>query len=147
MDSYYNFDTIRGVTGSFEVQDSSVNYGHMNQSFDFCDLTCTVTPVKVDFNFGTVSPSITYCLNMGVDESTTAKNDVILYPNPANEAIYVKGFGQEDYELTVINSNGDLIFRDSNLSKIDMTPYSEGLYLITITSKNSKLTKKIQLIK
>ena len=84
---------------------------------------------------------------MGVDESTTAKNDVILYPNPANEAIYVKGFGQEDYELTVINSNGDLIFRDSNLSKIDMTPYSEGLYLITITSKNSKLTRKIQLIK
>ena len=38
--SFYNFITVYGLsTGQFIVQDSSVNYGEMTGSFDFCDAT------------------------------------------------------------------------------------------------------------
>lgn len=143
--SFYNYDSINGnYLGRFEVQDTSYNHssGKMTGDFDFCDLTPPVTPIKIDFNLGSVDPSITYCSTVGLieEESFTAIN---LYPNPTTGRVYV---GNENQFIEVYTVEGKKIINDYT-NQIDLSSYQSGIYFLIIKDKNGNLVFKEKLIK
>jgi len=143
LDSWYNFDTIKGVSGSFIVQDSTVNYGNMKQSFDFCDLTPPSSAPYIDFNFGTVSTGITWCVNTTVGE--TVYDDVFIYPNPATTFLRLNGTSvQDEFIVSIYSLTGVEMLSAKNEPEIDLTTFSEGLYIITITTNSGTTVRKIE---
>ena len=92
---------------------------------------------------------------------TTSINNLIekkpiikIYPNPASNYVFVDLSNiNHNAELFVYNSFGVLINKydknktNSNLLKIDFTAYPAGLYLIQVITKNSKIVKKVLIVK
>lgn len=142
LDSYYNYDTIRGIAGGITVQDSSVNYGFMLQTFDFCDATPSPSP-NIDYNFGTISGGITYCVNTKIEESKF--ENVVVFPNPASTQLSINLGGLKDCKIMFYSSNGKLIA--NNISDVfDISELSPGLYFVSIWHDNEFIIKKVQII-
>lgn len=145
-DSWYNSDTVKGSsTGSFRVADSSVNWGWMLGTFDFCDLTPPASAPYVDINTGTLQIGITWCNYTGIAD---LKNmEIKIYPNPASDFINVEMKNQIDSKVRIYNSCGSMISEATNKTRIDISEYPSGLYFISILTGNNSYTKKIQIIK
>jgi len=125
-DSFYNYNTINGSSsGAFTVQDSSVNFGTMSGSFDFCDATPPATAPFVDFNFGTIDPTITYC-TVSIAENSN-KINISFYPNPTKGMVY---FG-EKYQLEIYNAVGQLL-KQSTSQQINISDFPSGIYLLVV---------------
>jgi len=144
-DSWYNSDTVKGVSGTFQVADSSVNWGYMKGTFNFCDLTPPVSSPFVDYNFGTISTGITWCAVTGITQTDVA--EINIYPNPATDFITIDIQKKKPAELKIYNACGILIDKFSNPDRIDVSEYSAGLYFISIVSENKTFIRKIQIIK
>ena len=140
-DSFYNFNTITGTnTGSFTVQDSSVNFGTMSGSFDFCDATPPATAPFVDFNFGTIAPTITYC-TVSIAENI-GKTNISFYPNPTKGMVF---FG-EKYQLEIYNTVGQQLI-NKYTNQVTLENYTSGIYLLIIKDQNGNVLQKDRLIK
>jgi hypothetical protein len=145
-DSFFNFNDITGgSTGSFTVQDSSVNYtsGVMSGSFDFCDATPPATPIKIDFNLGTVDPNITYCVSTNLDQVSEG-SIISVYPNPTNGILNIELEGY--FTTDVYNVLGDKILTKVE-SNLDLSSYQNGVYFVLVKDKSGKLLKYEKVIK
>lgn len=84
--------------------------------------------------FNNVTNIITY---KGSDE-------VIIYPNPANDNIIVASIA-EIGELSICNSLGELVFKSTTKNRqvqIDISGFSSGFYVVLINGKRFKLIKE-----
>ena len=72
----------------------------------------------------------------------TLRNDIELYPNPAHEFISIQG--SEINYTEILNSAGHRIrvLDTENLSQIDISELSSGLYLTVIHHNGSISTKR-----
>lgn len=141
LDSWYNFDTIKGVTGSFIIQDSTVNYGAMKQSFDFCDLTPPASAPYVDFNFGTVSTGITWCVNTSVSEQV--QTEFRVFPNPATSHLCIQSPGETSYTVELFDAAGNLVRSAYNTTSLNITGIDAGLYMIVIYTSDSYTSQRV----
>lgn len=144
-DSWYNSDTIKGTTGSFQVADTSINWGWMQQTFDFCDLTPPASPPYIDYNFGTISSGITWCLYNSVSE--LSKMEVTFFPNPASNRIMFETGDMKDYEIKIYSQDGQLVKKSFNQKQIDISEVPAGLYFVQLVSEEMIWTKKIAVVK
>jgi predicted esterase len=96
---------------------------HNKRTIDFFDNLCE-TPV---FN----------------QNITSDNNFVEVFPNPATNQVFIDT-DLINYEVQVINLNGQVLFSDKNISKIDISEFSEGVYFIRI--KNDDKVETIKLI-
>ena len=68
--------------------------------------------------------------------------DVQVYPNPVSDILTIQSANiLSSVELYSIN--GRLVFKQNNVNSIDMRDYSNGMYLLKITSEGQSITKKI----
>lgn len=125
IDSWYNFDTVRGIMGSFIVGDTSYNAGRMLQSFDFCDLTPPSTAPFVDFNTGIISGSITWCQNTSVGEEID--RNLSIYPNPVSDKLFISDERQGQYRI--YDLSGRLLISGCS-SPVDVSLLKPGLYTL-----------------
>lgn len=144
LDSYYNYDTISGITGRITVQDSSVNYGHMKQSFDFCDFTSSPSPY-IDYNFGTISTGITYCSPVTIIENKWTS--LSIYPNPAISEFIIKTGELNNCKIRLYAADGRLVKDNLHEGNIEIQELPTGLYFISIMHESDIIIRKIQLIK
>ena len=79
--------------------------------------------------------------------------NIIVYPNPANSLLSIKGIGlnEDIFNLTLTNSMGQLLIEKEIEIKnkaletqFDITDYARGMYFLTINSKTINHTFKIQ---
>jgi hypothetical protein len=85
--------------------------------------------------------------------STTASideinaSDFVIYPNPANEIIYINSDHQTINDLSVVDINGREVmaasFENVLSATLDISNLSSGIYLITIESNQKSIVKKI----
>jgi hypothetical protein len=86
---------------------------------------------------------------LGIDE--TALNSIAMYPNPANDEVFV-AFSTtlyDTFEITVSNSLGQTLQKitdspdGSNKISFSVANYRTGLYFITVTSEGISTTRKL----
>lgn len=73
--------------------------------------------------------------------------ELVLYPNPAENIIYIKGISVFDLsEVSVINLNGQTVLTRNEISTtngIDISELKNGIYFARIKSGNNVYSKKI----
>jgi hypothetical protein len=76
--------------------------------------------------------------------------NISITPNPSNGMLAVNGIGTVDETLTVMvfDTYGKLILEKENDGQIDLSAFTNGIYLVSLKHGNQKLlTKRIVLIK
>ncbi len=122
----------------------------------------TVTPetagnytytVTVTNNVGcTASASVNVTVNActDIEESQNIKPELNVYPNPTSGAIELNEefTSNNNFEIIVCNSFGEIIIREKNIKTIDLSHYANGIYYLTVKTGNADIiTRKIVLIK
>lgn len=131
--NFYNADTIRGIDGDINVQDSSYNSGWFKQSFNFCDATPLVSQSPfVDFNTGDIEGTVRYCNVEGV--KMLANDDPLFYPNPTVNTLFINLLNSR---VQIIDVAGKIWFEEQlfNKSNIDVSALRKGIYIISIETE------------
>jgi len=78
------------------------------------------------------------CSPLEVGEVTNELKEVIVYPNPVNDFISIKGLNNKDYSIKIFDSNSKLISSKSfsEVLTIDTSNFSVGIYFYTIEDLN-----------
>jgi len=102
--------------------------------------------------------NITFKTGWGVGiEEIINENEVVFYPNPARDNIYLKLNVKERsaVEIQVYNESGQLVkisdkgrlsVGEHNIN-LDLSKLNNGLYFVKVTTENSSVTKKVQILK
>ncbi len=140
----FSFDRSTGVLYGADVEISGVTITGMNA-------------VKVDLNDGTIDNvgqgtldvQLAFCaITPGVVEGIAAADDVgdniTLYPNPANDIVYISGAAGSVVYITDMSGK---VLKSQKISfdnqPIDLSGLSKGVYLIRTDQSNGSLVKKI----
>lgn len=78
-------------------------------------------------------------------EFISDKSDLILFPNPAVETIYINGLNSSHSDLKIYNISGGLVYSQKvNSSELQISVESlvPGLYLVRVNNKTIKFSKK-----
>jgi hypothetical protein len=78
--------------------------------------------------------------SIGISENNLL--NLLVYPNPVKDRLKVLG---ESGILTLTDLSGDVILSQnhSEVSNLDFSDLSSGIYLLSITNKNGKSSQKI----
>ncbi len=88
-----------------------------------------------------------------IDGTTLSTNDenlikLVVYPNPSSSIFNIRLNNIGRYNIYVRDITTKLLFKDSNENsnyKLNLSEFSEGIYLLEIESNNMHMTKKILL--
>ena len=69
------------------------------------------------------------------------ENEILIYPNPTTDIINITA--KNDIKIDVINLLGEIIITIENQDQINLSQYSNGLYILDITYNNIKIQHKI----
>ena len=64
-----------------------------------------------------------------------------VYPNPVKNTLYIAG-GSDVYNIEVYSLLGQLVMKVSNTNEINVSLFTEGVYLIKISAENATTTKR-----
>ncbi|WP_159475765.1 T9SS type A sorting domain-containing protein [Chryseobacterium sp. 18068] len=78
---------------------------------------------------------------LGTNEVSSTTNDISIYPNPVADFITVKS-KKEIKSIEIYDSSGRKVSGNLNENKINVKSLLQGTYLITIETKNDKISKK-----
>jgi len=137
-----NYDFIIVTDGAGNQLNTQVDGGFVDSDFYSTDGTITVQVLN---DSGVENGDVTLafaCVSLSTHENE--RLDLIIYPNPTSENIYIRSNNSFDYEL--FNMLGQRI-KSGNLlegnNEIYLKNYSEGIYFINFSWENKKYTKKI----
>jgi hypothetical protein len=97
--------------------------------------------------------AISKCLTFSSVQGASNNLNLIVYPNPVREALYVRGSGLPagNYEIRLYNALGQLMYSsEEQISsaelelEIDMKPFNSGLFLLVVKSKKIRQVLKVQ---
>ncbi len=113
------------------------------------------SPIPVlEFKFGndnfTTPSEILFDLQISNDiaEDNSIENEIIIYPNPASDYIYIKGINKSDVEI--YDLTGKKVYSYSNANNnhfINIDNFKKGNYIIRIIDNNNVVNKLISVIK
>ena len=137
-----NYDFIIVTDGAGNQLNTQVDGGFVDSDFYSTDGTITVQVLN---DSGVENGDVTLafaCVSLSTHENE--RLDLIIYPNPTSENIYIRSNNSFDYEL--FNMLGQRI-KSGNLlegnNEINLKNYSEGIYFINFLKENKKFSKKI----
>jgi hypothetical protein len=90
------------------------------------------------------------------DESTSINNlfknsDVIIYPSPANQFVAISNHKSFLSKIEIINSSGELVYKENGIVKyttdINTSTFSEGIYLVRITTVADVINKRLIIVR
>ncbi|MCJ8289492.1 MAG: T9SS type A sorting domain-containing protein [Crocinitomicaceae bacterium] len=146
-DNWIHESTTDG-TGRYCIQNCFKNIGNIGGTLDVCDLTPS-TNITCDFNFGTISPTVTLCSN-GYCEPTSGQvtielfDDIALYPNPTSGGQLTLLTDLIVTEIKVYDVTGRLMIeQEINTKLIDISSLDAGEYLFHFVTANGSITKRI----
>ena len=147
---WYNFAIIEGeASGSFTVQDSTVNYGTLIGTLDLCDLTpTTVTPPIIDFDFGTVDAGITYC-DIVTDVEMFGQNSFTVFPNPTDGqvSINVPSASGQIFRVRMTDVIGRTVLESgmalSGPTVLDLSSVTSGFYVLSVEGLEGRFAQRL----
>ena len=85
----------------------------------------------------------------GIQNSTGHEFNVDIYPNPANDVLTVTT-GNVIHSIMITNLTGQVIYNNeinSGQVNINTSGFDNGIYLLTVHTKNGIFTRKISIVK
>ncbi|HSO86680.1 MAG TPA: DUF2271 domain-containing protein [Draconibacterium sp.] len=67
--------------------------------------------------------------------------DIQIFPNPTKDIFFIRG--DDIKEIDVLTISGALVFRNNSTTRIDMSNYKNGIYLVRIREGNRTIVKKL----
>ncbi len=129
----YVLKTESGVTGFYKV--TAGNEALISSFQGYLTEDNTYTNNFLPLNFGT----------LGVDNLITAKDNIILYPNPAKTEIFVD-WKSSDATYSIIDAKGSTVSYKAKLTngknRIDVSKLPSGVYFIEISGSGKNITSK-----
>lgn len=80
-----------------------------------------------------------YMNSVNVKNLLDNKNEFLIYPNPTSEKIYFKEVVRQ---MEIFDINGNKIKSFGNVSSIDVSNFSNGIYFIRIKTEKGEISKK-----
>jgi hypothetical protein len=82
----------------------------------------------------------------GIPSVNDIKN-VVLYPNPTNEYLFLKSNIPLD-AIEIFNLSGENVYSQTNLSshlypKVNVSSFSSGIYFVKLTQRDNQICKKL----
>lgn len=88
-------------------------------------------------------PSSVLCVTTGVNEITNSANNILVYPNPANDLLTIQiNPVTEIFTTEIFNTLGEQVFKSANNKSIDVSAFSQGMYFINVRQINKILMAK-----
>jgi dienelactone hydrolase len=82
----------------------------------------------------------TTCSFAGLAEGSNA--EIILSPNPTNSIIRFLNESNENIEITILNTSGQLLAKMEVQNEVDLTQFESGIYFLQINGKTYKIIKE-----
>lgn len=80
-----------------------------------------------------------------VNEMSNADNNILVYPNPANDLLTIQvNSSTKNFTVEIFNLIGKQIFKSSNNKSIDVSSFSQGLYFIKVKQDNKIMMAKFK---
>ncbi|MEI7595396.1 MAG: T9SS type A sorting domain-containing protein [Bacteroidota bacterium] len=92
-----------------------------------------------------IRPVVGNRVPIGVGISDNKKDNISIYPNPANEILNIKSDNIDNTSIDIIDLSGRTILTEKGINKIDISSINPGYYLVVV-KENSILIKKEKLI-
>lgn len=140
----YNYDWITDleITGN----DKLYIVGKTNSSTDF---SWVVSPNPIAHMDSTNIGSDAFLakfdvsiITTGIDDTESKTNDIIVYPNPATNTIYIDSNEQTEF-YTIYNLTGQQVKSGIYNDGINISKLSKGMYILKIDNKSFRKSVKI----
>ena len=69
------------------------------------------------------------------------KNQIIFYPNPADNILFIKGY-EKSMDITIYDMMGKEVLLEKSTDNIDVKVLPKGVYVIKISDDVSEINKK-----
>ncbi len=77
------------------------------------------------------------------NHTSTYKDEIIVYPNPTNNFVWIKSSNNKIINIEVLDIYGRQVLNRINTSKVDMLSLKKGIYIFKIQTENNTIIKKI----
>ena len=77
--------------------------------------------------------------------NTNGAADISIFPNPANSQVYISGIAAAN--ITITNTQGQVVMRREHTNTIDISPLANGVYLLQIADARNVVLKREKLVK
>jgi hypothetical protein len=140
-DSLYKFQNhIGAFCQEFDDTDCDFIYSFLNAG-DYIKVTAVYNSPPEE---SIVADSAQFIdLIIGIDEKQV--KDFNVYPNPSEGTFYIADENIE--QVNVFTSSGKQILEQSNNQAIDLSDYSDGLYIFQVSNHNGTVIKTVMLKK
>ena len=129
--------TIAGGFGAYLIDWDNDGLGDFDDEEDLSDLTGGTYIVSVEDGFG-CAVSETVVVNSQAGLSELNSSTMAVYPNPANDFIFIETTGNFTYQLTSVN--GQILISGVAFEKerVDLSGLAAGIYLIQMNNENNQ---------
>ena len=132
-----NGNNIAGATAKAFIATQSGAYSVMLTSNSGCTAISSDTTLTINYTGPKMSQEELAVIS-------TAE-DINVYPNPSNGIIYIDA--KETLKAVIIDLQGRTILESNHVSQLDITGYSNGIYLLQLFNEDGEMVKAIKLIK
>ncbi|MGQ9846290.1 MAG: T9SS type A sorting domain-containing protein [Bacteroidales bacterium] len=77
--------------------------------------------------------------------SLLSSKNVVLYPNPVSETLYV--VNEKAVDVEIYNINGQLVAKYNNQNVINVADLAQGTYMVKVVTNNNVITQKINIVR
>ena len=127
---------------------NKLDLGYMRSLTEVCVWTTPFPPTGMEVNTSG-SPDLYFtenCTGCFTGREEKPASEVSVYPNPVHEFITIRTTHPEDLSIQITSPSGQLITRTEmhgSTLQLDLSSYRNGVYFITIRSRDFLSTKKI----
>jgi Arylsulfotransferase (ASST)/Secretion system C-terminal sorting domain len=75
----------------------------------------------------------------GIGGQNSKENELVIYPNPTNGIVNIKGPDEKDMDVTVRNVYGEIVLIVSDSPALDLSGFAKGIYFLTVRSGRIKI--------
>lgn len=146
---YFNSDSVSTSNLATGMTSEEMRNTESFENWDFVNETVNGTENiwKIDENENFGYPFLTWQEEEYISgiEDVSAIN-ISAYPNPVNDKLTIQTEIEGEYSLGVYDLTGKLIYLkkcNSKIANVDLSDYRSGIYIISISTGNERVTKKI----
>ncbi len=102
--------------------------------------------VRVTDGSGCIGTSAPFNYNTFLNVADNAdKNNVAIFPNPANNMVYISA--QHKVNIAISGIDGKVYLEQSGVNEVDITALNAGLYLLTVYDNDGQKMTTVKLVK